>query len=393
MQIQNQQNIKMNNLKMVLEIIKEYHNTDISRADIAKMTHMSATSISRIVDTLISCGLVKEDAAINSDKVGRKGTRLKATADGLITAGASIDSDNVSLCVMNFSDEIIASKTVLLENRHYDPDEIVEMIDSMFTLLCAEIPYTRQQIRAIGISCIGNVDYRKGDIYFAPQFGWSHVDFGKKAGDVLKKPIYMENDLKAAAISVVRQEKGYKQADITYLSIGMGVGSAVILKGKIARGSNNAFGEVGHVIVQPGGRKCDCGQRGCVQTTLTRNSLIEECRDAGYDITQLEQIFELYRAGAEWMVEFINKTASDLAMLIRNLVYMYNTNYILVGGALIVDFPELLDLARDKLADLIHSNLYSDLKIIQIKTRNNSMTGAAFIAQRNSIDEIIKNAG
>ena len=393
MQIQNQQNIKVNNLKMVMEIIKERQDGEISRADIAKLTRMSATSISRIVDTLISCGLVKEDAAINSDKVGRKGTRLKVIGDGLLTAGVSIDSDNISLCIMNFSDEMIASEAILLEDRPYDPDAIVRLIDSAFTALCAQIPYTRQEIRAVGISCIGNVDYKKGDIYFAPQFGWSHVDFGRRAAAALKKPVYMENDMKAAVTSVVRQEKKYKQEDITYLSIGMGVGSAVMFRGQIARGSNNAFGVVGHVIVQPGGRKCDCGQRGCVQTTLTRNSLMEECREAGHEITHIEQIFELYRSNTAWTVDFIHKTAFDLAMLIRNLVYMYNTNYILVGGALMVDFPELLDLAKEKLSALMHFNLYSDLKIIRIKTRNNSMTGAAFIAQKNSVDALIENVG
>ena len=96
MQSQNQQNIKFNNTKLVLKIIKDNYNADISRADIAKITHMSATSISRIVDILISESLVKEGAYVNSDRVGRKGTGLKANDDGLITAGVSIDSDNVS---------------------------------------------------------------------------------------------------------------------------------------------------------------------------------------------------------------------------------------------------------------------------------------------------------
>ena len=137
----------------------------------------------------------------------------------------------------------------------------------------------------------------------------------------------------------------------------------------------------------PKGRKCDCGQRGCVQTTLTRNSLIEECREEGHNITRVEQIYELYRSKTDWTVKLIDKTAGDLAVLIRNLVYMYNTNYILIGGAMIMDFPELFELAKEKLTGLIHTNLLSDLNIIRVKTRNNSMAGAAFIAQANSMHE------
>ena len=201
----------------------------------------------------------------------------------------------------------------------------------------------------------------------------------------------MENDMKAAIMSVVHQERKYLKENITYLSVGMGVGAAVMFQGEIVRGSNNAFGEVGHVIIQQGGRKCDCGQRGCVQTTLTTNSLIEECQEMGLQIDNVNQIFEAYRAQEEWALKFINKTAMDLAILIRNIVYMYNTNYILVGGALIMDFPELLELAKEKLNNLIHSNLYSSLHVVKVETRNNSVTGAAFIAQSLCVKNIIEN--
>lgn len=391
MKIQNQQNLKNNNEKMILEIIRTNKNNDISQADIVKMTRMSPTSISRIVENLITKGLVRKEDFITTDKVGRKGIQLKIVPESIITVGVSIDSDNLGICVMDFADRILASHILELQEKHYEPDEIIELIHQMYINICNELSFTEDQINAIGISCIGNVDYKKGDVYFAPQFGWNHIDLGARAQKVMKKRVYMENDTKAAITSVVHQEKRFLNEDVTYLTIGMGVGSAVMFHGEIVRGSDNAFGEVGHVIIHPGGRKCDCGQRGCVQTTLTHNSLIEECQEAGLKITKIEQIFDAYRKGQEWAVKFIDKTASDLAILIRNLVYMYNTNYILVGGAMILDYPELLELAKKKVEKLIHSNLYSNLCIIQVQTRNNSMTGAAFIAQSNCMCEMVEN--
>lgn len=391
MKIQNQQNLKNNNEKMILEIIKIKGKEDISQADIVKITHMSPTSISRIVENLINKGLVRKEDSITTDKVGRKGTKLKLVSERIITVGVSIDSDNLGICAIDFLDRLIASDTVTLQKKEYTPDEIIDIIYDMFEKLCEANHFDREKIQAVGISCIGNVDYRKGDIYFAPQFGWNHIDFGNRAEKRLKRPIYMENDLKAAITSVVHQEKKYLKEDVTYLSVGMGVGSAVMLHGKIVRGSDNAFGEVGHVIINPEGRKCDCGQRGCVQTTLTHDSLIKECQEAELDINTTDDIFDAYRRREEWALTFIDKTAADLAMLIRNIVYMYNTNYILVGGAIILDFPELLELAKKKVCELIHYNLYSSLHIVQVKTRNNSMTGAAFIAQSYCVDRMIEN--
>lgn len=393
MKIQNQQNLKNNNEKMVLEIIKANKNNDISQADIVKITRMSPTSISRIVENLIGKGLVRKEDFIATDKVGRKGIKLKIVPESIITVGVSIDSDNLGICVMDFADRILASNIYQLEERPYEPEEIIQLICEMYCNICKKIPFTESKIRAVGISCIGNVDYKKGDIYFAPQFGWDHIDFGIRAQKAIKKKVYMENDTKAAITSVVHQEKQYLNEDVTYLTIGMGVGSAVMFHGEIVRGSDNAFGEVGHVIIHPEGRKCDCGQRGCVQTTLTHNSLLEECQEAGQKITRIEQIFEAYRKNKDWAVDFIDKTAADLAILIRNLVYMYNTNYILVGGAMILDYPELLEIAKKKVKKLIHSNLYSNLCIVRVQTRNNSMTGAAFIAQSNVMRDMVECDG
>lgn len=389
--VQNQQNLKNNNEKMVLEIIRANKNEDISQAKIAKLTHMSPTSISRIVENLILKGLVRKDDSIDTDNVGRKGIKLKLVPDSIITIGVSIDSDNLWVCVMDFFDRILVTKTLELQDRSYTPKEIIQLIQKMIINIYETTPYTEEKIQAVGISCIGNVDYKKGDIYFAPQFGWNHTEFGKMAQAMLGKTVYMENDMKAAITSVVHQDKKLLSQDVTYLSIGMGVGSAVMFHGEIIRGSDNAFGEVGHVIIHPDGRKCDCGQRGCVQTTLTHNSLIEECQEMGVDISRVEQIFKAYRCQEKWALEFVHKTAADLSILLRNLVYMYNTNYILVGGAMILDYPELLELAQKKLENLIHSNLYSNLKIIPVKTRNNSMAGAAFIAQENCMKNIVES--
>ena len=102
MKIQNQQNLKSNNEKMILEIIRNNNEKDISQADIVKATKMSPTSISRIVENLITKGLVKKKDLINTDKVGRKGVKLSLVAESVITVGVSIDSDNLGICMVDF---------------------------------------------------------------------------------------------------------------------------------------------------------------------------------------------------------------------------------------------------------------------------------------------------
>jgi len=387
--VQNQNNIKENNCKLVLNLIRDNQDSFISRADIAKITRMSATSITRFTDLLSEIGLVEQAESVINGSVGRNGIRLKVVEDAVLTAGISIDSDYIEVCLLNFVDRIIASRKLELEKRVYLPEEIMDIANTVFQQLCRDAGYPEDKIVSIGIACIGNVDYKSGTVYFAPQFQWKNVELGKIASKIFEQPIFIDNDLKSSIVGLTHRNKEIRHEDVTYLSIGMGVGSAVMYKGTLLRGSNNAAGEVGHVILESDGRPCDCGQIGCVQTYLTKNSLIELCQEEGRGITKVEQIYEAYRNKEEWAEKFVNRQAEHMAMLIRNLVYMYDTKYVFVGGAIISDFPEVFDLTEKKVESLLHENLYVNLNLNKVEGKNNSGIGAAFVAQERWLDQLL----
>ncbi|MDO4276054.1 MAG: ROK family protein [Eubacteriales bacterium] len=387
--VQKQNNMKENNCKLVLNLIRENQEANISRAGIAKITKMSATSITRITDHLMELGLVKQAEAVSTGTVGRNAFQLQVLPDALLTAGISIDSDYVDACILDFEDRIAATDRAELENRIYEPQEVLKIARELFESVCRSAGYDTKQIKAVGISCIGNVDYQTGKVFFAPQFQWTDVELGKMAQVLFEQPVFVDNDMKSSLVGLAHRHKDIGHEDVTYLSIGMGVGSAVMYGGTLVRGTNNASGEVGHVIMEPGGRPCDCGQRGCVQTYLTKNSLIDQCREEGRAIDHVSQIYQAFRDGEEWALTFVERQADHLALLIRNLVYMYNTEYILVGGAIIFDFPELFQITEGKVGELLHANLYSGLRLKRVDEKDNSVAGAAFSAQEIYMEKVL----
>ena len=387
--VQKQINIKDNNCKLVLNLIRDNQENNISRATIAKMTKMSATSITRITDHLMNLGLVRQAEAVATGTVGRNGFQLQVVPDALLTAGISIDSDYVDVCLLNFDDEIISTERKELDSRPYAPQEILQIAKKLFLDACENVGVKNELVKSIGISCIGNVDYRTGRVFFAPQFQWLNVELGKMANDVFRQPVYVDNDMKASLVGLSHRHKDIAHEDVTYLSVGMGVGSAVMYGGVLVRGSNNASGEVGHIIIHPGGRHCDCGQRGCIQTYLTKVSWIEQCQEEGNFVENITQIYEAFWREEEWALQFVARQADHLALLIRNLVYMYNTEYILVGGAIIYDFPELFKLVEGKVEELLHANLYSDLHLMRVPEKDNSVVGAAFMAQEIYMEKVL----
>ena len=387
--VQNQSDMKANNAILVLDIIRDNLGFDISRADIAKITKMSATSITRITELLMNFQLVEETDFVASGTVGRKGINLQVVEDALITVGISIDSDFIDVCFLDFANRVIAQDRVCLDRRHYTSEEVVDIAYDIFVKLCERVPNAREQIKALGISCIGNVDYISGKVFFAPQFQWEEVELGRLASEKFNMSVFVDNDMKSSLVGLAHRKKGLRYEDVTYLSIGTGVGAAVMYEGKIVRGSDNAAGEVGHIILESSGRLCDCGATGCVQTYLTKNSLIEQCQEKGKNIQDVSEIYVAFRKGELWAKRFVDSQAGHLAMLIRNLVYMYNTRFILVGGTILSDFPELFDLAQDKIVMLLHKNLLADLSVQRVEERDNSKIGAAFVAQEGYLEQLL----
>lgn len=387
--VQSQSDIKANNCKLVLNIIRDKQDSHISRADIAKITKMSATSITRITDLLMSSGLVRQAESVANGNVGRNGIRLEVETNAVLTLGISIDSDYIGICVLNFIDEMIAHKRIRLERKGYQAGEILGIAYQGCLELCEGSACRMDDIDAVGISCIGNIDYKTGMVFFAPQFQWKDVELGRMAAEKFHKPVFVDNDMKTSLIGLAHRRKDIRHEDVTYLSIGTGVGSAIMYGGNIVRGSDNAAGEVGHIILESSGRLCDCGSTGCVQTYLTKNSLIEQCREQGHEVEDVHQIYEAYRRQESWANIFVERQGQYLAMLIRNLVYMYNTRYILVGGAIVTDFPELFHVTKAKVSGLLHDNLRKGLQIEIVEEKDNSRAGAAFAAQEAFLEQML----
>ena len=386
---QNQSNMKTNNCKLVLNMIRDNLKADISRADIAKSTGMSATSITRITDFLMESGLIRQAETITNGTVGRNGIRLQVVADAVMTLGISIDSDYIDLCILNFADQFIGNKKIKLSACGYQAEEILEIAYKGFQELCKEMDFNPQDISVVGISCIGNIDYQTGTVFFAPQFQWHKVELGEMARKKFGLPVFVENDMKSSLIGLSHRRQDIRYEDVTYLSIGTGVGAAVMYGGNIVRGSDNAAGEVGHIILESSGRLCDCGCTGCVQTYLTKNNWLEQSREQGHEFCDVAEIYQSYRQEEQWAMLFVEKQAEYLATLLRNLVYMYNARHILVGGVILSDFPELYEVTEKKIAGLLHENLWRGLKLERVAERDNSRAGAAFAAQENYMEQML----
>ena len=144
-------------------------------------------------------------------------------------------------------------------------DALVAVIEATVrsTLEMAHLPLG--EVAMLGVGIPGRVDPASGRVETAINLNVSSFPLGQRLEDCLGRPVIIENDVRAAAFGLHVRGITTPSADLAYLAVGTGIAAGLVLDGRLYRGARGLAGEIGHAIVDPGGERCDCGQRGCLE--------------------------------------------------------------------------------------------------------------------------------
>ena len=235
-------------------------------------------------------------------------------------------------------------------------------------------------IVGIGIGAPGPVDYKEGVIYCAPNLpGWKEVPLANIMKVEFQIPVIMENDANVAAWG----EKIFGVArgidDMVCLALGTGIGAGLILGGKIYHGKNNLAGEIGHIIVNKEGPRCNCGNYGCLEAYSSAAGIknriyskIEKLKADNQTISftpdlneiSLVQIFELARKGNEVVKDIVEEAIEYLGIGIATVINILNPEMIVLVGGLANEGEKLLNPLKEVIYKRAMSSHLSDLKIV-----------------------------
>jgi glucokinase len=184
----------------------------------------------------------------------------------------------------------------------------------------------RDHLRAVGVGVPGRVDPERGLVTLAVNLGWTDFALRDALEGELGRPVFIENDVRAAAIGLYERHVIDGQ-DLAYLAVGTGIAAGVVLDGKLHRGARGLAGEIGHAIVEPGGPRCQCGQLGCLEAFASGPSI---ARRAG--LASAKEVYERAAAGDPAAIELVDDVGRRLAWAIHTLVMTYDVQRVVVGG-------------------------------------------------------------
>jgi glucokinase len=204
--------------------------------------------------------------------------------------------------------------------------QVIENIKKAIRML---IRSHKVKIKAIGIGAPGPILYEKGIVIEAPNLpGWKRVNLRKILKKEFKVPVFVDNDANCAALAEAWFGAGKFAKHFIYMTVSTGIGGGIIIDKRIYRGAIGSAGEFGHMIVDPNGPKCGCGNFGCLEALASGSALRKK---TGMDAISLELAA---RQGDKKAQQAIQEIGHYLAIGIANLVNAFNPERVIIGGGL-----------------------------------------------------------
>lgn len=224
------------------------------------------------------------------------------------------------------------------------PDRAADAIATLVDGALAEARISPAEVTALGVGVPGRVDRDAGHVTLAGNLDWHDLPLGPRLTARLGIPAVLENDVRAAALGLHRRRLLGSVESLAFLAIGTGISAGVVLDGALHRGRLGMAGEIGHAVIEPGGRTCPCGNRGCFETVAAGPAIVARAL-AGWAARGVEPpgdgilahdgaeaVFAAAAAGDDVAVEVIESTGRAIAWGIYLLALAYDVERIVIGG-------------------------------------------------------------
>ncbi|MBU5465384.1 ROK family transcriptional regulator [Virgibacillus sp. MSJ-26] len=303
----------------------------ISRAQIAKETKLTPPTVSSIVRELIEQDLVKE-SELGESKGGRKPTMLLVNKDGFYVIGVDAGPKTIECILSNLSGQIKDRVVVSIESPLTN-ESFLDLLKSGIRKILQNVK-ERSKVLGIGMAMHGVVDVARGTSLFAPILQLSNIPIKDELEREFDLVVQVENDARAMTLGESWFGEHGDVSSMMAVNLGSGVGAGVAINGKLYHGSTDLAGEVGHMTIDMNGERCECGNRGCLESFASAPSIVNRAnkRMPGKNITSSREVYELALENDKECVELLQRTGAIIGIGLTNLIHVLNPELIIIGG-------------------------------------------------------------
>ncbi len=281
-----------------------------------------------------------------------------------------IGGTNIKLCMVDSTGQVSAFQEIdsgAIKGGQYLVNHLIETIAETYS-----------GFNAIGISTAGQVNSDEGTIIYANDNFPGYTGMAVQAifEERFGVPVKVENDVNSAALGEKYFGAGQAFKDFLCLTYGTGIGGAIVIDSTVYKGMNGCAGEFGHLMLHPGGKKCNCGCVGCYEMYGSTTALVKKAMELDSKYINGRMIFEGLEQGDQHLEKVLNDWVLEVANGLVSLIHIFNPPAIIIGGG-VMEQEKLVAAVSVKVQELIISS-FTEVQIISASLGNKAgLLGAA----------------
>jgi N-acetylglucosamine repressor len=315
---------RQHNQRLVLRTLYDFG--PISRADVARLTALTRTTVSDVVTELLGTGMA-EEIGRGPSSGGKAPILVRVVDDARQVIGLDLGDRAFVGALVNLRGEV--RRSIELPIDGLDGEDALGLV---YRLVDELLEAADGSLLGIGVGTPGVIDTRSGTIRWAVNLDWQDLPLGGLLADRYRVPTNVANDSQAAALAEYAFGDGERRPNLVAIRVGRGIGAGIVLDGRLYQGDGFGAGEIGHTVVEDDGAPCRCGRSGCLETVASGPAIVARARALGLDATTLEEVGAALEAGDDRASAAVVSAGRYLGRVVAGLVGVLDIHTIVVHG-------------------------------------------------------------
>ncbi len=336
------QQTKLHNRDLVLSTI--FDRRTVSRAEIARITGLTRTTVSDAAASLLKRGLI-EEVGFGSSLGGKNPILLSVVADSRYLIGLNLAQNKFIGSIVNLRGEI--KETVELPVPNQNGEKALQLV---YEILDRLFEKEWKPVVGIGVGTPGLVNTQAGVVVNAVNLDWQDLPLAQLLRDRYRHPVLILNDSQAAAIGEYWfNESQASEANLVVVNLKYGIGAGILINGKLFQGDGGGAGEIGHIVVEEHGDLCRCGKRGCLETVASVRAVLSRMQALRPGLNSLDQVVDLFLADDPDAVQVVTDAGKHLGNVLAGLTSALNIHKFILTGEMTRFGARWLDVVQESM--------------------------------------------
>jgi predicted NBD/HSP70 family sugar kinase len=367
------------NERLILRTLYDFG--PISRAEIARRTHLTRTTVSDVVGELFGRGMV-EEVGRGPSSGGKAPILLKLLGDARHVIGLDLGESQFTGALVNLRGTVSHSAELPVQGRNGD-----DALELVYRLVDRLVQAANGTLLGIGVGTPGVIDSRSGTIRWAVNLDWQDLPLGALLAERYGLPVNLANDSQAAALAEFAfGGDGERVQNLVAIKVGLGIGAGVLLGGQLFRGDGFGAGEIGHIGIVDDGDACRCGRFGCLETVASARAIVKRAAALAGETPRsrlhaaaiattltLDDVRAAFEDGDAIARHVVLSAGRYLGQVIASLIGMLDVHHVVLHGSVTAFGQPWLEAVRDE-AQRRALTLLSSSVDIEISTITDNVT-------------------